>query len=993
MAMYMRILGPVVAESGGTSAAVSANQRHLLALLACRAGHIVGAEQLVDALWGEATPRHPTAALQNLVSRIRSRLVGEDRDLLVTRPPGYGLMVGPGSLDQTDFEDLLARARSETTPEAGIARYDAAFELWRGGPYGEFADSALLRQEAVRLEEVNATAREDRLALVIRSLPEQAVGELEALAAATPYRERVHALLMEALHRSQRTRDALHAYRSYREMLVDELGLDPSPAMQQLEHAILTHTLEHTEAPPGATRVVSRRHNVPLRRTTFVGRSDDMVALAAHLEQARLVTVLGAGGAGKTSLATEVARSLEGAFDDGVWLIDLLQVSDGDHLADHVAATMGLAALRRDQPLASLTEHLASRRALLVLDNCEHVVDQAARLAGTLLDGAEDIRLLATSREPLRLSGEAIHRLAPLDVPAETATPAEVFASAAGQLFVDRVTAADLSYASAEADVDRIRSICRRLDGLPLALELAAARVPSLGLAEVADRIDHRFDLLTSTDRDAIPHHQTLQAAIGWSIDLLDDRHRALLAQLSVFVGGFDLSGAEAVCLDPGDEPTAVVDGLGLLVDRSLVAVRRDEDGALRYRLLETIREFARSELCSDDVARHERHRDWCLHLAGSIGDGFLSDTSSWYARLRLEFPNLRAAFQWCLEQGDAAGALDLVASLRWAPFNTGHLYGECATWIETSLAAARGTDVPAETLGRGMIAAGAVAGLENRAPEAVALLSEALTTLHEAHAPGEAVWSYMWLGAFTADLGDFEQAVEHTRQGLDIALADSTPTAIVYLANQHAENAMAASIMHGIDRYAEIARDAYELAVLHATASGIEEGLIRAENGRALLDATADPARVLAQCTRALAAWKELGHGNRLIMSLVSAARVALLAGEPATAASLNSEAADAMEHVGWRQPLGRLLETAAVHALDTGDRARAALLRGGATSRFLTPRWFVPIGAPERFTAARAAEPAEWDLGVAAGASMADGALLELTRRSAGGVVTPAS
>jgi hypothetical protein len=508
-------------------------------------------------------------------------------------------------------------------------------------------------------------------------------------------------------------------------------------------------------------------------------------------------------------------------------------------------------------------------------------------------------------------------------------------------------------------------------------------------MQQLADRLDDRFSLLTSNYRQAPEHHQTLRAAIAWSVDLLNDAERVLLARLSVFVGGFDLAAAESVA--PGtDLPAhAVAGALAALVDRSLVVSSRS-NGIVRHRLLETIRAYAATEFGNGTTAVVRRHRDWCLTVARAVGNGFLVDTTLWYQRLRAEFPNLRAAFVWSMKNGHVAEALDLAASMRWAPFNTGHLYREHRAWIDTALGAAREIDIDRRTLGRGLVAAGAVAGLETRSTDAIALLSEALDMLTELDVSNEIVWCHMWLGAFHTDRGDYQAGVEHTRAGLALARSRGSPIELVYLANQHAENAAAATLLNHADHLDE-AHDTYLSAIEQASQHRIEEGLVRACHGLAVLSALDDPGGSLDACVATLADWRRLGHGNRLIMSLVSAARIAVLADQPLVSIRMQHEALDVIATVGWNQPLGRLLETAAVTAAMLGDTADAGFLAGAASSRFLTPRWFVPISAGEHLAGARSKDPDTWDRAADAGAAASDAESIDTVRRQPAGSPPP--
>jgi predicted ATPase/DNA-binding SARP family transcriptional activator len=984
------VLGPIAAVSGGDQVAVSANQRLFIALLAANAGHVVSADLLIESLWGDELPDRPQAALQNLVSRVRSRLADRDRSTLLTHAPGYCLTLDRASVDRIEFEQRVELARTSDNDAEAIETYDSALALWRGMPYVEFGDVPALRTDAVRLEEVRATSLEERLTRLVRIKPSQSIAELEALVDAAPYREQGHALLMEALHRTGRQRDALRAYSRYRTILVEELGLDPSPRMQSLERDILNGDLAgepHNDTNARSTVAVTRRHhNLPRRRTSFVGRDSSRDSIALRLLEDQLVTLVGVGGAGKTTLAIEVARSVERQFDDGVWLVDLLALEDGNHIAEHTAATIGLPTLPRERPLSALVDHLRHRRLLLVLDNCEHVIAPAAELADELLTHGDDLRVLATSREPLRVAGETLWHVEPLDVPPDGASLRDVLASSSGRVFIDRVNAADPRLQLEERDSALIRSICHRLDGIPLALELAAARVPALGMHHVAERLTDRFALLATNRPTANAHHQTLRDAIAWSVDLLDDDERLLLARLSVFVGGFDLDAAEEVCSDDHLDRSSIAEMLATLVERSLVVAYR-LDGVVRHRLLETIREFAAAELGERTNDVRLRHRDWAVRLAREIGEGFLVHTTFWYQRLRLEFPNLRSAFTWSMARRDLAEALDIAGSLRWAPFNTGHLYAEHRAWIQQVLAEAADVDIGHLIRARGLVAAGAVAGLEGRSAAAIDHLYEAVTMLEGAGASDEIIWCNMWLGAFAADTENFAEAVEYTHRGLMLARHIGSTTGIVYLANQHGENNIAAAAFLRRPAFLDDARSAFTLAASTSTSADIEEGLVRAENGLAVLDAPNDPSSSLAACTAALATWRRLGIGNRLIMSLVSAARVAILAGEHETSARLLAEAVDVISTVGWRQPVGRLLEAATVNAVHAGASTAAALLTGASATRFMTPRWHVDISSVLEAARAhsRGIDSTSWDSSVDRGRTMTDDDLFEIVRQLA--------
>lgn len=1028
--MHIKVLGPVEVGNGDGALALGPNQRRLVAMLAARPGEIVPAGTLIEGLWPAESPDHPHGALQNVVSRLRSRLGPSDAGALLTEPPGYGLAIDHVTIDHRVFERALSEAHTVDTVEHAVVCYDAALRLWRGDAYAEFSDLEGVRDDAVRLDELRAVAREERLALLVRLDPSAAVAELEAMVASQPYRERGHMLLMEALYRNQRQRDALAAYQRYRSMLADELGLSPSDAIRHLESAILTDTLPvgadgvgtraarsvddsaPSRAVPGDARAVegsgdgtspadmSRGDeladgstptvvvgNLAERRASFVGRDREVDAVASLLVDSRLVSLVGVGGAGKTTLATEIARTLAPGFRDGAWIVDLVGLSAGGRIADHIAGVIGLGRLPTDDPVGALGAELEHRSLLLVLDNCEHLVARVAQVVDRLLAISGPLRVLATSREALRIPGEMISRVAPLGLPPPDATAAQLLESESGRLFVDRALDIDPTLQLDDEDAPIAAGICHRLDGLPLAIELAAARLPALGLQPLADRLDDRFRLLSSHHRTSVEHHQTLRAAIGWSVDLLDDQQTLLFARLGVFVGDFELEAAEHVCADERLDQASVAEALTALVERSLVVTRRD-DRMVRYRLLETIRDHAGSLLGEDELeAIGGRHREWYRGFAHDVGEGFLLDSTEWYGRLRAAFPNLRSAFEWSMHRSDVAEALDLTTALHWSPFNTGHLYREIQSWVEQSLAAARATTVPRYLLGRGLVSAGSLATLESRPDEAIDLLSEAIGLFSaDADRTGEMAWTHMWLAATLADADRHHEAIEAAGKGLSLAQSIDYSVAVVYLAAQHAEVCVGAAFLTGDDGCRDTARASYVLAADAASRLGAEEGLLRARHGQALLAAAeADPVAALPDCLAALDGWRRIGSGNRLILGLTATARVALIAGATDTAAALVLEALDAMDRVGWRQPLRRALEVAVLLALHRGAAEDAALLTGAARQRFATPRWYVPLETAEAKAFDSRHELNAWTDHEELGSTLTDAAAAAVARRAA--------
>ncbi|HEX2072817.1 MAG TPA: BTAD domain-containing putative transcriptional regulator [Geodermatophilus sp.] len=674
--MEIRVLGPVeLVTEHGARPVQGGGERELLALLALSAGRVVAVPTLVDALWGEELPANPGNALQLRVSKLRRTLAAAGcPEALVTRPPGYLLDVDPRRVDALRFAELLAEARAvaDADPAAAAGLYREALALWRGPALSEFPEARWAGAEAARLTELQLAAREELVDLELAAgRHTDVLAELESLTAAHPLRERLHGRLMLALYRSGRQADALAAYQRAREILDAELGLAPGAELRGLQEAILRQRPE-LRAPD---RVAPARpapvpaHRLPPRLTSFLGREEDLQRVDRLLRTARLVTVTGPGGVGKTSLAVEAARAAAADFPDGVGFVRLSGVADPAQVPHAVLAALDV----RDVPTATaedqLLGHLRDRAVLLVLDNCEHLVDACAVLAERLLESCPRLRLLATSREPLAARGEVQCAIEPLRVPGEDAVAADLAASTAVQLFVERARSALPDLALGDDELPAVAEICRRLDGIPLALELAAARVAALPVGELADRMEDRFALLTAGPRTAEARQRTLRATVDWSHDLLTGPERVLLRRLSVFRGTWTLEAVEAVACGEGPAPAAVVDTLARLVDRSLVVV--DREAGPRYHLLETIREYARERLAesgeADRVAR--AHVGYLIDLAERAERDLRGDGQArWLRRLALERDDVEAALAWCTEHAadEPDAGLRLVGALGW---------------------------------------------------------------------------------------------------------------------------------------------------------------------------------------------------------------------------------------------------------------------------------------------------------------------------------------
>ncbi|HZF88776.1 BTAD domain-containing putative transcriptional regulator [Streptomyces sp.] len=654
-----RILGTTQAlRPDGTAVPVGgARLRALLTVLALRAGRAVPAGLLVDEVWDGDPPADAPGALQALVGRLR-RVLGADA--VESVDGGYRLGAGPDDIDLHRFTRLAddgARALADGDPAKAAALLDDALALWRDPVLADLPDRTA---EAARWETLRRDARRTRLAAALAlGRAEQALPELTALCDAHPLDEPLQALRLRALREAGRTAEALATYDDVRRLLADRLGSDPGPELRALHAELLRRST--VPAPP----VPRPPGNLRARLTSFVGRDTDIGTIRGDLAAARLVTLLGPGGAGKTRLSQEVAEGAGDAARDGVWLVELAPVDDPAAVPEAVLTAIGARETvlhgagaeefravteRHDDPVERLVEHCVRRRMLIVLDNCEHVVEAAARLVAELLERCPRVTVLATSREPLGVPGEVLRPVEPLPEPY------------ALRLLADRGAAARPGF-RVEDDPRACAEICRRLDGLPLAIELAAARLRMLTPRQIADRLDDRFRLLTSGSRTVLPRQQTLRAVVDWSWDLLDEEERDVLRRLSVFAGGCDLAAAEAVC------GPAALDALGSLVDKSLVVAAPSGDGAMRYRLLETVAEYARERLgASGRRAETERaHLTYYRELARTTdpllrGPGQLAAVE----RLEREYENLRTALRTAVAARDEQEALCLVLSLAW---------------------------------------------------------------------------------------------------------------------------------------------------------------------------------------------------------------------------------------------------------------------------------------------------------------------------------------
>jgi len=719
------ILGPLeLRDTAGQPAPLAGPRlRALLIRLAVAGGSAVTVDRLAGDLWPderpEDRPADPANALQALVSRLRQ---AAGRDLVTYASGSYRLAIDPAAIDAVAFERLAGQghtALSAGDPAAAATQLAAALDLWRGPALADVADAPFAAGPVARLEELRLSAAEDlneaRLAL---GQGAQYVADLEELAAAHPLRERLRGQLMRALYAAGRQAEALAVYDQTRRLLADRLGVDPSPELAAVHLGILradpslaapvpaTAGAAHAPASAGAPHAPAsadpatrtnghsgfsesapaagdtnhdgpaRAGNLPAQLTSFVGREDELERVGKQLGDTRLVTLTGPGGAGKTRLGLEAAALKAPEMPNGAWFVPLAPVRDSADIPQTVLNALGVPEPVRitevglvlpPSPIDRLADALATQRLLLVLDNCEHVIDAVARLAARVLSAAPGVRILATSREPLGVTGETLCPVPSLPLPPPGADAAEATGYAAIRLFRDRAAAVRPGFTIDAETVGPVIGICSALDGIPLAIELAAARLRSLTLTQVESRLSDRFRLLGTKSRANADRHQTLRAIVDWSWDLLDEPERTVLRRLSVFRGGATPDAAEQVCGPPGGGTDDVIDVVAALVDKSLVTATGEAE--VRYRLLETVRVYADERLIEsgekDQVQR--AHAEYFLAMAVDAESRLRTAEQLRYLdRLNADHDNYSAALRFAVDQRDAELALRLVASLMW---------------------------------------------------------------------------------------------------------------------------------------------------------------------------------------------------------------------------------------------------------------------------------------------------------------------------------------
>ncbi|MEC3957603.1 BTAD domain-containing putative transcriptional regulator [Nocardia sp. CDC153] len=661
--MRVVLLGTVAAiSSDGSQVRIGGPRvRALLALLALDVGRAVSDTRLIDGIWDEDPPVEASNALHTLVKRLRTALPAQT---VIREGAGYRLALDPAAVDARRFTDALDRGRARFTagqPADAAVCLDEALNLWSGEPLGGTCESAGLAAAVTGLSEQRLAAIELR-ADAYRALGRSAelLRELRVESAAQPLRESLIARVVTALAAAGRAAEAVEEYQRAEAVLDAELGTTPSAELRTAFEQITKIAAAEPPRPPLAAPPVQ-----PRRLTSFVGRADDVSAVIRSLQRSQLVTLIGTGGVGKTRLAIEVATALPETYTDGWLFIELAAVERAPAggaswfgIGGALLTVLGLADGPRDDWLTVICRALSGRRLLLVLDNCEHVVDETAQLVAMLLQRLPLLTVLTTSREPLGVEGERLHPVGALQTPMPGMSAREATEYAAVQLFLDRAAAVRPDFALTEENCADVISIVRGVDGLPLAIELAAARLGTLPLREVADRLTDRFRLLTNGSRHAVPRHRTLHAAVAWSWELLTPAEAELARRFAVFAGGATVAAVLQTC------PGAEIDTLTALAGKSLL----EFDGE-RYRMAETVRAHAAAELAraveNEQLAR--AHADWCIEFAGQAAAGLHGPAQDeWLRRLAAEYGNCESALAWAIRTGDARRAVRLYGELLW---------------------------------------------------------------------------------------------------------------------------------------------------------------------------------------------------------------------------------------------------------------------------------------------------------------------------------------
>jgi predicted ATPase/DNA-binding SARP family transcriptional activator len=757
------LLGPLrVRDEGADLDLGGPRQQRVLAVLLATTPDDVSVDRLIDEVW----PGQPPGTASHVVRTYISNLRGVLGDRITSDGNRYAVEIGDDDNDAAELAVGLRRGREllDVDAPAAFDLLDRVVRLWRGRPFdGLGDDTLLLRSKAAELEELYAQAVETRFEAALRlGRHESVVAELTSFVDRFPLRERFNSQLMLALYRSGRQAEALRVYGSLRRRLVEELGIDPSTEVQQLEERILLQDAGLALRPP---------HNIPSPVSSFVGRRVELGEATKQIEAYRMVTLLGVGGVGKTRLAIESATEVLDDFPDGVWWIDLVPLDEPSQVAVRVAEVLGVSTQPGVGLVDVLCRYLSFRTALLVMDNCEHLIEATGRLVAALLAAGPGVKVLATSRRPLSVVGEIRYRVPPLNLPerAGTDTGRDYVVSDAERLFVTRAQDVSPGMTIRPEDVETVALICRGLEGLPLAIEMAAARAAVLSPAQIAARLEEGTALLAASEVDRADRQRTIEAAVAWSYDLLTPLERVAFARLGVFAGSFALDAAAAVA---GFDPIAedqVLDAISGLVEASLLVAEPSGEGPMRYRQLAVLRGFARLRLeeSGETTEVERRHTRYHLELAEAAGKfRTLPEFAPWMLRIEAVRDELSPALDWSLENEARSMTLQAVPGLleywqRRGDFDPAYRYG-------TQLL--EGADgAPAELRAYALMCASFGAALTGDFALATRGPQQAMDLARDVPGWRCRLWAMMTLGQIGTILGDLEAVEAMGREILDL--------------------------------------------------------------------------------------------------------------------------------------------------------------------------------------------------------------------------------
>ncbi len=729
--LEIRLLGPFEALLDGQVVNVGGRrQRSVLAMLALHVNRVVSAAALSEGLWGEEGLDRPSNNLQVYIYNLRRILEplkekGEPYRLIVSRDPGYLLRLGPEHVDAARFEAAVTAARGlrrRSDAVAAIERYLDAESGWRGRALEDLVFEPFAASEVNRLETTRLDALEERIELQLHlGLHHDLVGQLELLVHDHPFREGLRAQLMLCLYRCQRQADALKTFEEGEEALLEHLGLDPGPRLSELRMAILNHDpgLDMTDRRVATSEGDDRRpvgSNVqtmlgppgPLPRplTSLIGRHDETEQVLGSIESVVVTTVVGVAGCGKSRVALAAATAFANASPTGAYVVDLGAVEDPREVSARICQELDIRGGQEMNPGERIVDALHDQSALVVLDNCDRVIEPTAKLAGEIARSTSQCRLLLTSREALRIPGEVVIEVLPLSVPPTDVLPADAGGYEAVELFVERARSVEPKIELNAETTQAIVELVTYLDGVPLAIELVASRLRSLSVRELAMRLGHRLKVLDMRHRTLDARQETLRTTIDWSFDLLTESERSTLCQLSVFNGGWTLNAAEQVWR-PENSNDDVIDLIDRLVGKSLATAREAPMGR-RFRMPEIIREYALQKIDADG-RRHaveKRLAQWCTEYARSCASDLLesSDVSIMDA-LEVERGNLLHAAIWLLDNEDSADGLRIVEIMTELWIRRGR-WSEARTWITRALGSVHSPAEPAKDEAAGRLMA-----------------------------------------------------------------------------------------------------------------------------------------------------------------------------------------------------------------------------------------------------------------------------------------------